>query len=187
MDIYIIRHAWAADRDDPQWPDDSLRPLTDEGKRRFAKVASILIERDMAPEIIATSPLVRCVETAAILAAAIGRKGDSPHLCEAPSGPFRQMGTVPFSPDVVKLDELRPGSDLEGLMRWTMRQARKHQQIAWVGHAPDVDRLTGALIGASEGLIRFSKGSAAAIRFEGPPDFGAGELRWLVTAKVLGC
>jgi [glutamine synthetase] adenylyltransferase / [glutamine synthetase]-adenylyl-L-tyrosine phosphorylase len=26
-----------------------------------------------------------------------GGKGDSPHLCEAPSGPFRQMGTVPFS------------------------------------------------------------------------------------------
>ncbi len=25
------------------------------------------------------------------------RKGDSPHLCEAPGGPFRQMGTVPFS------------------------------------------------------------------------------------------
>ncbi len=24
-------------------------------------------------------------------------KGDSPHLCEAPEGPFRQMGTVPFS------------------------------------------------------------------------------------------
>jgi hypothetical protein len=25
-----------------------------------------------------------------------GEKGDSPHLCEAPGGPFRQMGTVPF-------------------------------------------------------------------------------------------
>jgi predicted transcriptional regulator len=24
-------------------------------------------------------------------------KGDSPHLCEAPSGPFRHKGTVPFS------------------------------------------------------------------------------------------
>jgi len=24
-------------------------------------------------------------------------KGDGPHLCEAPEGPFRQMGTVPFS------------------------------------------------------------------------------------------
>ena len=28
----------------------------------------------------------------------MGEKGDSPHLCEAPSGPFRQMGTVPFFP-----------------------------------------------------------------------------------------
>jgi signal transduction histidine kinase len=28
-----------------------------------------------------------------------GGKGDSPHLCGAPEGPFRQMGTVPFSPD----------------------------------------------------------------------------------------
>jgi tetratricopeptide (TPR) repeat protein len=27
---------------------------------------------------------------------AMAEKGDSPHLCEAPSGPFRQMGTVPF-------------------------------------------------------------------------------------------
>ncbi len=28
----------------------------------------------------------------------VGEKGDSPHLCEAPFGPFRQMGTVPFFP-----------------------------------------------------------------------------------------
>jgi inosose dehydratase len=36
----------------------------------------------------------------AVLAASAGgtEKGDSPHLCEAPSGPFRQMGTVPFFP-----------------------------------------------------------------------------------------
>jgi hypothetical protein len=27
-----------------------------------------------------------------------GEKGDSPHLCTAPFGPFRQMGTVPFFP-----------------------------------------------------------------------------------------
>ena len=27
---------------------------------------------------------------------AMNEKGDSPHLCEAPFGPFRQMGTVPF-------------------------------------------------------------------------------------------
>jgi Mrp family chromosome partitioning ATPase len=32
-------------------------------------------------------------------------KGDSPHLCEAPFGPFRQMGTVPF---------FRPGDPMAG-------------------------------------------------------------------------
>ncbi len=31
-----------------------------------------------------------------ILSPGLG-KGDSPHLCEAPGGPFRQMGAVPFS------------------------------------------------------------------------------------------
>jgi hypothetical protein len=27
----------------------------------------------------------------------------------------------------------------------------------------------------------------AAVRFDGPPEIGGGELRWLATAKVLGC
>ena len=30
-------------------------------------------------------------------------KGDSPHLCEAPEGPFRQMGTVPFSAEPISI------------------------------------------------------------------------------------
>ncbi len=34
----------------------------------------------------------------------LGEKGDSPHLCEAPSGPFRQMGTVPFFRPATALD-----------------------------------------------------------------------------------
>ena len=35
-------------------------------------------------------------------------KGDSPHLCAAPSGPFRQMGTVPFFP-------IKPGEEISTL------------------------------------------------------------------------
>ncbi len=33
-------------------------------------------------------------------------KGDSPHLCEAPFGPFRQMGTVPFFPLATLMERL---------------------------------------------------------------------------------
>jgi phosphohistidine phosphatase len=163
MDLYLIRHAWAADRND-QWPDDDLRPLTEEGQERFAQVVAKLANRVMTPDIVATSPLVRCVQTAKIVAAGVGGE-----------------------PKLVELDELRPGSDLAGLLAWTERQTRKHQQVAWVGHAPDVDRMTAALIGQHDGLIRFAKGAIAAIRFDGPLVLGGGELQWLVTAKVLGC
>ena len=163
MNIYIVRHAWAGHYGDSQWPDDSLRPLTEEGKERFAQLVAKLVGRGMTPEFLATSPLVRCVETAKLLAAGIG------------------------GAEVVELDELRSGGDVDGLMRWTVRQARTHQKIAWVGHAPDVNRLAAALIGDAEGVIHFAKGGVAAIRFDGLPILGGGELQWLVTAKVLGC
>jgi len=56
MDLYIIRHAWAADRDDKRWPDDGQRPLTEEGKTRFAKVAASLVKRGMKLQVVGTSP-----------------------------------------------------------------------------------------------------------------------------------
>ncbi len=164
MDLYIVRHAWAGQRGDPRWPDDDLRPLTEDGKERFAKVAAKLVERGMNPQLIATSPLVRCVETAKLLAVAVGKV------------------------KIVDVDQLRPGSgDFEGLLDWTTNAARSHPRIAWVGHAPDVDRIGAVLIGDASGMIRFTKGGAACIRFEGPAEIGAGDLQWLVTAKILGC
>ena len=163
MNLYIIRHAWAEDRDDSHWPNDDLRPLTTDGKERFAQVVRHLVRRGITPRIIATSPLTRCVETAGLVAAGL-----------------------PEGPKIVELDELRPGSDLEGLLRWTIRQADRHEEIAWVGHAPDVSRLAAAMIGEGDSLIRFTKGAVAAIRFDGSPALGSGELQWLVTAKLLG-
>jgi arginyl-tRNA synthetase len=42
-------------------------------------------------------------------------KGDGPHLCEAPSGPFRQMGTVPFfRPKVPMIVRKQDGAFLYG-------------------------------------------------------------------------
>ena len=163
MDLCIVRHAWAERQDDSRWPDDGMRPLTAEGKERFARVVKKLVGVRLTPGIIATSPLIRCIETAEILAAGLD------------------------ATKIVKLDELQPGSDLQGLLRWTARQAANHEQIAWVGHAPDVGNLAAALIGDAGALIHFAKGTVAAIRFDGEPTAAAGELQWLATAKVLGC
>ncbi len=164
MIVYVIRHAWAEEPDDPKWTDDRLRPLTDEGKQRFSKMVKLLAERGFAPERVATSPLVRCRQTAELVAK-----------------------HSPQRPRIVERSELAPNSDLEGILRWTRDQAGEVEQLAWVGHAPDVGRMAASLIGESKAAIRFAKGAVAAIRFEGPPRTELGELQWLVTAKILGC
>ena len=164
MDLFIIRHAQAGYFGDPQWPDDTKRPLSEEGRVRFAKMVAQLSGRGFAPEIIATSPLLRCVQTAEIVAEG-----------------------VPGNPDVVQLEALLPGNDLAELLQWTSQQGRVARRVAWVGHAPDVGRLAAELIGEREAWIRFAKGGIASIRYHGPPDLGNAELRWLVTEKVLGC
>jgi phosphohistidine phosphatase len=159
MLLYIVRHAWAGD---PQASNDDLRPLTDDGRKRFARMARRMVEAGVAPRLIATSPLVRCVETAQILASEIA---DS---------------------QIVKLNSLCPGGDWDALLHWTAGHAADHDQIAWVGHVPDVNHLTAALIGQGASSIHFAKGAVAAIEFEDRPAFAQGELRWLVTAKLLG-
>jgi phosphohistidine phosphatase len=161
MNIYIARHAWAFEFGDPRWPDDSLRELEPDGAIRYREVVSALAERDFAPERIATSPYTRCVQTAQIIAA-----------------------NVPGDPAVEKLEALAPGSDLAALIQWTRTADCKG--VCWVGHAPDVGWLTAQLIGDGGAEIRFAKGGIAAIRFEGEIAPGHGELKWLVTAKVLG-
>ncbi len=163
MNIYIIRHAWAGHGGDPAWPDDSQRPLTPEGRKRFRRMVKKLAARGFDPQIVLTSPLVRCRQTAEVVAEVVDGK-----------------------PRVVEREELAPGADLDLLLSWMEREARSRDQVAWVGHAPDVGRLASELISDGHGDIRFAKGAVAAIRFDGFPEPAQGELCWLVTAKTLG-
>ena len=161
MRIYIIRHAWAYEHGDPRWPDDSQRPLEQEGAERFARVVELLTQRGFAPDAIATSPYVRCRQTAEIVAA---------HSAQ--------------SPQLVELEGLKPGSDFAELIEWTKQQ--RVESVAWVGHAPDVSWLAASLISEGDAMIRFAKGAVASIRVEGPLGAGCGELQWHATAKLLG-
>jgi phosphohistidine phosphatase len=161
MFVYICRHAWAGERGDPRWPDDSLRELTSEGVERYANVVKKLVTRGFAPTQIATSPYVRCRQTAEIIAQNV-------------DGP----------PAIDEVASLEPGSDLGALIKWT--NARRDENVCWVGHVPDVEDLTAALIGDNPANIRFAKGAIAAIGFEGDVAVGNGQLFWLATAKLLG-
>ena len=162
MLLYIIRHAWAGDLDDAAWPDDRCRPLTPEGQKRFARMVEKLAAGGFAPAVIATSPLVRCRQTADVIAQ---------HL--------------PGKSNVVDRKELVPDSDLMGILQWSARQP-EDLDLAWVGHAPDVGHMVAALIGSPGAAIEMAKGAVAAIQFPGKPEFREGVLRWLATAKILG-
>jgi len=161
MLLYIVRHAWAVDQG--ECADDRQRPLTREGCERFAHVVSWLVKHEFSPGVIVSSPLERCVQTAGLLAEGLKKR-----------------------PSIIERKELAPGSDLPGLLTWMGQQEWKHNEIAWVGHAPDVGRITAQLIGDGRAAVDFSKGAVAALRFDERPAVSQGELRWLVTPKLLG-
>ncbi|HEX5443696.1 MAG TPA: histidine phosphatase family protein [Pirellulales bacterium] len=159
MIVYVVRHAWAEDRDEAAYPDDDLRPLTAKGKKRFRRVVKRLVKRGFDPRRLATSPLVRCRQTADLIAE------------YAPQGPTPE-----------ELDDLKPGGRLEPLLAWTAEC--REGDVAWVGHAPEVEELTAALIGG-EAALHFAKGAVAAVEFTGRVFAGQGLLLWLATAELL--
>jgi len=164
VDLFIVRHAWAHQRDDPRWPDDSQRPLSDEGRRRFVRVVELLGQRGFAPELVAASPYVRCRQTAELIAQ---------HVSPAP--------------DLALREELEPEGDWRSLLAWTSQQFDEVRQMAWVGHAPDVGEMVARLIGDGRAWVRMAKGAVALVRFYETLKPGQGELRWLATARLLGC
>ena len=156
--IYLIRHAIAEERGE-EWPDDDLRPLTQEGVRRFSEAARGLLSFALPPEHVITSPLVRARQTAELLAAA----------------------AEPALPLVV-IDELSPGHAPSSVLT-KVRKLGDWERVALVGHEPDLGYLAGELVGAGRPLP-FKKGGACCIdvTWGRPP---RGTLVWFLPPKLL--
>ena len=167
MLLYIVRHAWAFERDEDHFPDDRLRPLTPRGIKRFRRLARRLARRGVRPTLVATSPLVRCRQTADLL-----------------------VEQLPHDVQLEEVEALTPGSDLDRALAWAHEKLAAHDldiaEVAWVGHSPDVEELCARLIGDGHANLRFPKGAFAAIRFADAPAAGSGLLEWFVTPRILG-
>src|SRR5262245_10032874 len=158
-ELYIVRHAIAAERGD-DWPDDDKRPLTEKGIVRFKDGLSGLRWLDVAIDEIFSSPLVRANQTAELLAAAISTK-----------------------PSVKPLAALAPGQSPDEVMAQLSRVA-KRRRIALVGHEPGLGELAAHLIGAKRPL-EFRKGGVCRIDLQGLNETRPGALIWFVTPKIL--
>jgi phosphohistidine phosphatase len=158
-ELYLVRHAIAAERGD-DWPDDDKRPLTERGIARFKECIDGLVWLDVVVEEIFTSPLVRAKQTADLLAAGL-----------------------PGKPPVKYLDALSPGHSPSSVLA-QLAKAAKRRHIALVGHEPDLGELAAHLIGAGRALP-FKKGGVCRIDVESLTSRRAAALNWFVTPKVL--
>jgi len=158
-ELYLIRHGIAEERGDA-WPDDTKRPLTEEGVDRLRKSARALDRLGVSFDVVLTSPLVRTHQTAEIIATACSPK-----------------------PPVVNVDALAPGGSSATVLLELEKHAKK-TRIAIVGHEPDIGELAAKLAGMRLDL-EFKKGAIARIDVEELPLKGPGQLRWFVPPRFL--
>lgn len=161
MELLIVRHAIAFERDGRRWPDDGARPLSPKGIRRARGAAAGLKEFSEAPVRLLTSPLLRASQTAQILTEFAG---------------WPQPEEVP---------ELLPGGAAQAV--WTLLGKAQNKLVAVVGHQPDLGALLAdCLVGDSGTLtIEMKKNAVACVAFKGSPRAGGGTLRWLATPRML--
>ncbi len=160
-DVYIVRHAFAGHADPSQWPDDSKRPLTEEGIEEFRSIARGLQRLVPTVDLVLSSRFVRAWQTAELLHEVTG--WPDPRECRP-----LEVGQPPAGVLEVLRDE----------------DARS---VALVGHDPQLSMLTSLLSAGSEDAaqVKMKKGATVLLRIEDDVHAGGGELRWLLQPKVL--
>jgi phosphohistidine phosphatase len=160
--LVVIRHGPAGDRS--EWEakgrDDRLRPLTPKGKKEVRRAAAGLAGLVPTLDVLATSPLVRAVETAEIVAAE--------YDCE-----------------IETLESLAPDHDPGEVLPWLQAQLPSGT-VGLVGHEPHLSTLVGYLLTErKDSFIELKKGGACLLEMADPAQPGRNTLQWLLTDREL--
>jgi len=161
MELLIVRHAIACERDGERWPDDAERPLSARGVLRARQAARGVRKLLRRPVSVLSSPLLRAQQTAAIL------------------NEFAGWPRASLSP--LLAPEASPAAVLALLAR------SRESCVALVGHQPGIGRLLVSCLPGGRGSAAFEirKMGVAVVGFDGSPRAGHGTLRWLVPPRLL--
>lgn len=161
INVILVRHAIAFERDRTRWPDDRKRPLSPQGKEKFRKAAAGLGRWLPEVDCVFTSPLIRARETAAILA---------------------EIGGWPEARDA---SELAPQSSPTAVL--ALLKAERARHIALVGHEPNLSDLLSVCVAGSgsRGGFDLKKGGVACIVFPSEISAGQAQLTAFVPPRVL--
>ena len=161
MFVYIARHAWAGERGDPRWPDDSLRQLTPEGIERYDEVVQAARQSRLRAAADRHQPL-RSLPTD-------GRDHRQARRRQSADRRARRLGTGLLLGAGDRVDQ-----QARRRRRLLGRPQPRRRALRSDAHRRQLAR------------IRFAKGAIAAIEFDEEVIAGGGELYWLATAKLLG-
>lgn len=156
--IVLLRHGIAEDRNDAKA--DEERRLTDKGNARMKLIGRGMATLFPAAEVIYSSPLVRCMETAAWV-----RRG------------YRERIAIEAT------DALVPTAAPEEL-RELLARSRDQRQILFVGHEPTLSRNMASLTGmVGKYSFELRKGGCYGLRI--PSESASAELEWILPPRAL--
>lgn len=161
MRICLMRHGIAVDQTDPDCPPDPERHLTPKGRDRTLRAAHGLRALGVQPDLLLTSPYLRALQTAEIVAGV--------------------LGTPPAA--LQHTDTLLPEANPAELYRLLCRG--KAQFILCFGHAPHIDEALAFGLGLPRPITVLKKAGAACLTLDGPFPPRGGVLEWIHTAKSL--
>lgn len=164
MNLFILRHGIAVDRDPQSFPDDSRRPLTLKGEDRVKQICEAMQALELSFDRIFSSPYRRASQTAEIVAAALGLKKGLE---------FR--------------DELIPEGDPKALVRFLNQLEPAPENALLVGHEPYLSGFISQLVsGELTAAVDLKKGGLAKLEIVAQLRFGScATLAWLLTPKQM--
>jgi phosphohistidine phosphatase len=163
MELYLLRHGIAADRNPRRFPHDSHRPLTADGVARTRKVAQALASLKLKFDAVFTSPYVRARQTADIVVEELAMSA-KPRLC----------------------NPLAPGGRTGELITEVNRVCKRDSTVLLVGHEPDLSRLASLLIsGGPAAALTLKKAGLCVLETDGLVAGRCASLQLLLTPKLM--
>lgn len=204
MKLLVIRHAIAMDRDAFHKinADDGQRPLTSDGIRKMKKNALGLQRLCPHIDVLATSPLVRAVQTAEIVSSVYGHLAfRKRHEIKPEKHPMhllewlRNLPTDDVGVGHMSEDERRISLAVRTSGKSAVRSTSKRKSegsgggrltVAVVGHEPNLSQMIGYLVtGSPESVFELRKGGACLLEFKKSLEPGNASLEWLLKPSLL--
>lgn len=164
LNIFLMRHASAGTRRANQKLD-TKRPLDKEGKRHCLQLAQVLNSLRINFDLIVSSPLKRCLQTAQLVGTELG-----------------------YEARILHAQALEPGADFAQFQR-LISECRSYENVLLVGHNPTATEFLGRLIAVGDvrhrsqelAMVRLRKGAIARVTVEQEP----GVLKWLLDPRIV--